>query len=120
MKILGIPSVVAILVSASMSGCSTLGTQPQVKADVVMKAEGTVRLFHKERVIEFCVGETVPIYRYYGRYMQSKEIGKAKIVNIIDEHYLEAAVVEGEIRAGDVAKKNNATCLVQLPGSEGK
>lgn len=118
MKKLGILSVAAILVFASISGCSTLGTQPQVKADVVMKTEGTVRLFHKERAIEFCVGETVPVYRYYGRYLQSKEVGKVKIVNIIDEHYLEAVVVEGEISGGDVAKKNNATCLIQLPGGK--
>ena len=110
--------IIVLSFAGLMSGCTTLGAQPQIKADVVMKAEGTVRLFHKERVIEFCVGETVPVYRYYGRYLQSREIGKVKIVNFVDEHYLEAVVMEGEIKDGDVAKKSSATCLVQLPGSK--
>lgn len=110
--------VAGLSLAGMMSGCSTFGTQPQIKADVVMKAEDTVRLFHKGTVkanTEFCVDETVPVYRYYGRYLQSKEVGKVKIVKFIEDNYLEAVVVEGEIKDGDVAKKSSATCLVQLP-----
>ena len=110
--------IIALSFAGMLSGCSTFGTQPQIKADVVMKAEDTVRLFHKGTVkasTEFCVGETVPVYRYYGRYLQSREVGKVKIVKLLDENYLEAVVVKGEIKDGDVAKKSSATCLVQLP-----
>lgn len=125
MKKIGLMSSFIIVLSFAglMSGCTTLGAQPQIKADVVMKAEGTVRLFYKGNVkteTEFCVGETVPVYRHFGRYLQSREIGKVKIVKILDEHYLEAVVVEGEIRDGDVAKKSSATCLIQLPASNEK
>ena len=110
--------VAGLTLAGLMSGCSTFGTQPQIKADVVMKAEDTVRLFYKGTVkadTEFCVGETVPVDRYYGCYLQSKEVGKVKVVKFLGDNYLEAVVVEGEIKDGDVARKSSATCLVQLP-----
>jgi hypothetical protein len=91
----------------------TLGSQPQVKADVVMKIENTVRLVGEgttKASRQFCIGETVPVYRYYGRFGQSRGIGTVKIVKILDDKYLEAVVTVGNIKDGDVAKKGSATC----------
>ena len=92
-----------------------LGTQPQIKADVVANAGGTVRLFHggtEEAKKLFCKGETVPVYRYYGRYMQAKEVGKVKLGEFVGGQYIDGTVVEGEIAPGDVAMKGSAACMV--------
>jgi hypothetical protein len=92
-----------------------LGTQPQIKADVVAAPDGTVRLFHggtEEAKKLFCEGETVPIYRYYGRYDQTKEVGKVKLGKFVGDQYIDGTVVEGEVKPGDVAMKGSAACLV--------
>lgn len=92
-----------------------LGVQPQIKADVVASPDGTVRLFHggtEEAKKLFCKGETVTIYRNYGRYEQTKEVGKVKLGEFVGTHYIDGVVVEGEIKPGDVAMKGSAACLV--------
>lgn len=98
-----------------------LGVQPQIKAEVVTKTGGSVRLFHggtAEAKKVFCKDETVPVYRYSGRYMQTKEVGKVKIGAFVGDHYVDGVVVEGEVAPGDVAMKGNAACLVVNPPSE--
>ncbi len=95
-----------------------LGVQPQIKASVVARTGGTVMLFHggtREAKKLFCKGETVPIYRYYGRYMHTKEVGKVKLGNFVGEHYIGGVVVSGEVKPGDVAMKGSAACLVVKP-----
>jgi hypothetical protein len=92
-----------------------LGVQPQIKADIVAKTGDSVRLFHggtEEAKKVFCKDEVVPIYRYYGRYMQTKQVGKVKIGDFVGEHYVDGKVVEGEVGPGDVAMKGSAACLV--------
>lgn len=92
-----------------------LGTQPQIKADVVSTAGGSIRLFHGGTVEAkklFCKDEVVPVYRYYGRHMQTKEVGKVKIGEFMGDHYVDAMVVEGEAKPGDAAMKGTAACLV--------
>jgi len=96
-----------------------LGVQPQIKAEVVTTQGGTVMFFHggtEQAMKLFCKGETVPVYRYYGRYMQTKEVGKAKLGEFVGDHYINGVVVEGEVAPGDVAMKGNAACLaVHMP-----
>lgn len=96
-----------------LAGCAALGTQPTIRADVVMKTDGMVRLLHKgsgDPGKLYCVGETVPVYRWYagGRYVKYREVGKARIIQLLDGGYLDAAIVEGEIREGDVIRKSEA------------
>lgn len=117
-------ALIAVLtLPAFMPACATLGTQPRIQARVVAGTGETVRLFHggtREAKEEFCLREIVPVYRYYGRYLQAKEVGKVKITQYIGEHYFDAVVVEGEVRDGDVAKKTSAACMIRLPGPEEK
>jgi hypothetical protein len=92
-----------------------LGVQPQIKAEVITKTGGSVRLFHggtEEAKKLFCEGETIPIYRYYGRYDQTKEVGKVKLGEFVGNQYIDGTVVEGNVKPGDVAMKGSAACLV--------
>ena len=94
----------------------------QIRADIVTEDGGfrageTVRLFHggtKEAKTEFCLGETIPVYRWAGRgrYVEYKEVAKVKITRFVGEHYFDAQVVEGEVRQGDLVRKATAACLI--------
>lgn len=96
-----------------------LGKQPQIKADVVSRAGDSVRFFHggtEEAKKLFCMDEVVPVYRYEGRYMKTKEVGKVRLGEFVGEHYVDGKVVEGEVKPGDVAMKKSAACLaVEMP-----
>lgn len=43
---------------------------------------------------------------------QLKEVGKIKVLSYVRKYYLKGEVVEGEIRAGDIAKKGDIASLV--------
>lgn len=115
--LMGLVALGALLPGSA--GAVDLGVQPQIKADVVSNPGGAVRLFHggtEEARKLFCKDEVVPVYRYYGRYMQTKEVGKVKIGEFVGDHYLDATVVEGEVKPGDAAMKGSAACLaVKMP-----
>ena len=108
--------LVVVMLPMEISGCSTLGTQPQIKAEVVMKAGNTLRLFHGGTQVAkalFCPGETVTVYRALPRErLRYIEAGKVKITRYQGIHYVEAVVVSGEVKEGDLAMKSNAACLV--------
>lgn len=41
-----------------------------------------------------------------------REVGKVKVLSYAGENYIKGVVVEGEIRTGDIAKKDDAASLV--------
>jgi hypothetical protein len=49
-----------------------------------------------------------------------KEVGKIKILSYSGEDYLKGEVVEGEIKAGDIAKKGEVASLVISSGDKCK
>ena len=49
-----------------------------------------------------------------------KEVGKIKVLSFVGENYVKGEVVEGEIKAGDIAKKGSVSCLVTSSGGKGK
>jgi hypothetical protein len=92
--------------------------QPQIKNEVVMKMGDKVHLFHSGTADvkkEICIGDVIPVYRETpaGGSLKVKVVGKVKVLKILDEHYFEAEIVEGDIKVGDIAKKETAACLVQ-------
>lgn len=122
MAVVGLAFLALLVLGGHNAMAVDLGVQPQIKADVVAKPEGgTVRLFHggtAEAKKVFCKGETVPVYRYYGRYEQTKEVGKIKLGEFVGDHYIDGVVVEGEVKPGDVAMKGSAACLaVEMPAA---
>lgn len=90
----------------------------KVKSEVVMKQGKKVHLFHSGTADvrkEICPHDVIKVYRETptGGHMSVKEVGEVKVLSYVGEHYFEAEVVKGEIKVGDVAKKEGAYCLVQ-------
>lgn len=112
----------AVCLLIALPGIFTACAKPQIRADVVSdnvvyRSGETVRLFHggtKEAKTEFCLGETIPVYRWVGRgrYVDYKEVGKVKIARFVGEHYFDAVIVEGEVRNGDLVRKTSSACLI--------
>jgi hypothetical protein len=116
-----IPLAMALVAMALViSGCA--GPQKQVEADVVAKSSsGNVRLFYggsKEAKEVFCLNETLPVYREtWENYavITYKEVGKVKITQLVGENYFDAEVVEGDVKDGDIVRKQGLGCLVRVP-----
>jgi hypothetical protein len=98
----------------------------KVRSEVVMKMGNKVHLFHsgtQEVKKEICLNDVLPVYRDTAvGYRQTKgadqvknlkEVGKVKVLSYVGDHYFEGVIVEGEVRPGDVVKKDAAYCLVQ-------
>ncbi|TWJ19727.1 hypothetical protein [Geobacter argillaceus] len=88
----------------------------KAKSEVVMKMGNKVHLFHSSNVEaqkEIAVGDVLPVYRLSGKAQQQKEVGQVKVIGFMGEHYFEAEIVKGEIKVGDIAKKENSALLVQ-------
>ncbi|MBT1074250.1 hypothetical protein [Geobacter grbiciae] len=88
----------------------------KVKSEVVMKIGNKVHLFHSGTADvkkEIALNDVIPVYRQTGKTAQLKEVGQVKVLAFIDEHHFEAEIVKGEIKVGDIAKKESAGLLVQ-------
>jgi len=88
----------------------------KTKSEVVMKIGGKVHLFHSSNVAaqkEIAINEVLPVYRMSGKTHQEKEIGAVKVLSFIGDHYFEAEIIKGEIKVGDIVKKDTSSLLVQ-------
>lgn len=96
----------------------TVQAADNVKGEVVMKVGNKVNLFHSGTADvrkEICLGNVITVYRETGGAKNPKttEVGEVKVTGYAGEHYFEAEIVKGEIKPGDIVKKNAAYCLVQ-------
>jgi hypothetical protein len=57
------------------------------------------------------VNDVLPVYRE-NKSHELKEVGKIKVLSYIGEDYLKGEVVEGELKAGDIAKNGEVASLV--------
>src|SRR5512139_2099831 len=57
------------------------------------------------------IGDVLVVYRE-GPKHELKEVGKIKVLSYSGEDYLKGDVVEGEIKAGDIAKKGEVASLI--------
>jgi hypothetical protein len=118
-RIVILSSMLALTVALSApSFVSALEKQPQIKNEIVMKAGKKVHLFHSGTADvkkEICLKDVIPVYRetMAGGHSTVKEVGKVKVLSYAGEHYFEAEIVSGEIKIGDIAKKETASCLIQ-------
>lgn len=88
----------------------------KTKSEVIMKMGNKVHLFHSGKVEaqkEIAVGDVITVYRELGKNRQPKEVGQLKVLSFVDSHYFEAEITKGEIKVGDVAKKDETSLLVQ-------
>lgn len=101
----------------------TACAQPEVRSQVegttkkISRNGDTVRLFHSgtadvKKII--CPNDVLDVYRevQVEGVTNSKEVGRVKVLKLVGENYFDAKVLEGAIRAGDVAKKDNASCMI--------
>jgi hypothetical protein len=65
------------------------------------------------------IGDVLAVFRE-GPKHELKEVGKIKVLSYSGEDYLKGAVVEGEIKAGDIAKKGEVASLVVSSGDKCK
>lgn len=93
--------------------------EKKAKGEVVMKVGKKVHLFHSGTADvkkEICVKDVIPVYRETmgGGHTTVKEVGKVRVTGYAGEHYFEGEVVSGEVKVGDIAKKESgASCLIQ-------
>lgn len=90
--------------------------EKKVKNEVVMKMGNKVHLFHSSNVEaqkEIAINDVLPVFRMSGKTRQEKEVGQVKVLSFIGEHYFEAEIIKGEIKIGDIVKKDTASLLVQ-------
>jgi len=55
--------------------------------------------------------DILPVYRE-NKAHELKEVGKIKVLSYVGEDYLKREVVEGELKAGDIAKKGDVASLI--------
>jgi len=88
----------------------------KAKSEVVMKMGSKLHLFHSGKVAaqnEIAVADVLTVYRESGKTHQQKEVGQVKVLSFVGDHYFEAEIVKGEIKVGDIAKKDETSLLVQ-------
>jgi hypothetical protein len=56
----------------------------------------------------------------FSRKEELKEVGKIKVLSYVGEDYLKGEVVEGELKAGDIAKKGDVASLIISSGDKCK
>lgn len=114
----GIVRIIALLslLTIVAAPLTALAAGKKVKSEVVMKIGNKVHLFHSgtadvKKVI--ALNDVIPVYRQTGRTAQLKEVGQVRVLTFIDDHHFEAEIVKGEIKVGDIVKKESAGLLVQ-------
>ena len=65
------------------------------------------------------INDVLPVYRE-NKSRELKEVGKIKVLAYVGEDYLKGEVVEGELKAGDIAKKGDVASLIISSGDKCK
>ena len=108
-----IPLLVLLMMVAAPLVAHAAG---KVKGEIVMKMGSKVHLFHSGNVAvqkDIAIGDVLPVYRVTGKAEQEKEVGQVKVLGFIGQHYFDAEIVKGNIKVGDIAKKEKTGLLVQ-------
>jgi hypothetical protein len=91
------------------------------KAAKGIKVKGeTVCLFQSgtpDVKMAISTGDVLVVYRESESH-ELKEVGKIKVLSYVGEDYLKGEVVEGELKAGDIAKKGDVASLVISSGDK--
>ncbi len=65
------------------------------------------------------MGDTLVVYRENESH-ELKAVGKIKVLSYTGENYLRGEIIEGELKAGDIAKKGDVASLIISPGKRCK
>lgn len=106
-----------VLIVSSPLQAQITKQEKELRGEVVTKKGTTVKLFHSgtnDVKKTFCIGDVLPVFREVYAYGVTKktEVGKIKILSLVGDHYIEAEIVDGKLKNGDVVQKKSAYCLV--------
>jgi hypothetical protein len=65
------------------------------------------------------VDDVLVVYREDPKHGQ-REVGKIRVISYVGDDYIKGEVVDGEVQAGDIAKKGDAASLVISSGDKCK
>jgi hypothetical protein len=110
--------IITLLTLSSMMAIPVIGqaADKNIKNEVVMKMGNKVHLFHSSKVDaqkDIAINDVLPVFRMSGKNNQEREVGKVRVLSFKGEHYFEAEIIKGEIKVGDIAKKDASALLVQ-------
>ena len=85
--------------------------------EAVLKVGTKIYLFHngtEEARKTIKVGDVLSVYREYppDLSLESREVGKVRILSVLGEYYFEAEVIEGDVQPGNVAIKGSVACYI--------
>jgi len=114
-----------LLLAMLLTSCATIQPDDRIRAKVtegsLARKGETIHLFYgmsKKAKEEFCQNAVVPVYRMgEGYFIIKTEVAKIKVTKDLGDHYIEAVVVEGEVKPGDIAMQPNSECLITVPQS---
>jgi hypothetical protein len=117
--------VAVCFVGSVISGCQTTPVKSEVMAPAgkTLTIGEKVRLFHSgnEDIKKvFCIGDVIPVSKETAAYgvIKRTEIGKVKVVAYEGNQAIIAEVVEGTVKAGNIAEKDATACMVYVPESQ--
>jgi hypothetical protein len=88
-----------------------------LKDDAVMKVGAKLYLFHSgtdEIKSTLHSNDVLTVYREYPLdfSLESREVGKVKVISPLGDYYFDGEVIKGEVKAGDLAKKGSIACFI--------
>ncbi len=121
MKKIFFAALIVIIISSQgifPAPSSALSYQPSFrlipnKFSTVVKG-GTVHVFHSgthDVTNTVRNGDIFVVYRIDSS-CKMTEVGRIRFITFVGETYMEAEVIEGELKAGDIAKKGNISGLL--------
>jgi len=94
---------------------SPLQEEREEKAAKGIMVRGTVVCLFQSGTVDvkkaININDILPVYRE-SKSPELKEVGKIKVLSYVGEDYLKGEVVEGELKAGDIAKKGDVAGLI--------
>lgn len=110
-----LPLSVGLPLCASAVSPSPIPGELEEKAAKGIMVKGTVVCLFQSGTADvrkaINVNDILPVYRGSESH-EFKEVGKIKVLSYEGEDYLKGEVVDGELKAGDIAKKGDAASLI--------
>jgi hypothetical protein len=102
---------------------SPVPAEPEEKAAKGLNEKGAIICLFQSGTADvkkaISIGDVLVVYRESPKH-ELAEVGKIKVLSYSGEDYLKDALVEGEIKAGDIAKKGAVASLVISSGDKCK
>ena len=125
-KIAGLLAVLLILCAGMPQRVKAVSWSPiqeerEEKAAKGIMVKGTVVCLFQSGTADvkkaININDILPVYRE-SKSHELKEVGKIKVLSYVGEDYLKGEIVEGELKAGDIAKKGDVASLIISSGDK--